>query len=163
MSRPIVAWRRVKAWTSVFTLLSAPATQVHAQAARFALSTASPSSASPPRADRVLALRTLLLVENAAPASFQVVSVNVPLDLRAEREVRYEIFSSGARVLGAREGVIRAPMAGELLVTMQVPADALAGRNAIAEVVFTASGVTRTTAVEMNVRTVQKSAFSWRT
>jgi len=102
-------------------------------------------------------MRTLLLVENAAPASFQVVSVDVPPDLRAERELRYEIVSSTARILGAREGVIRAPMSREILVTMQVPADAVAGRNAIAEVVFTASGVTRTTAVEMNIRTVRRT------
>ncbi len=104
--------------------------------------------------------RTVVLVENVAPASFHVVSVDVPPDLRAVQEVRYEILSSNTRILGAREGMIRPVMAREILVTMQVPASALAGRNAIAEVVFTGHGVTRTTAVEANVRTVRRTTMS---
>lgn len=154
MSRRFVDWRRLEAYATLFAVLSAPVTVLQAQAARFAASSAIPS-----RAGRAPTTRSLLLVENAAPASFQVVSVEVPPDLRAERELRYEILSSNARILGAREGVIKAAMPRELLITMQVPADALAGRNAIAEVVFTASGVSRTTAVEMNIRTVRRTSM----
>jgi hypothetical protein len=85
------------------------------------------------------------VVLRAAPRSFLVISLEVPAELPADQDVRYAIVGTGAsRLYGRLTGSLPAgvPRPDSLLVTVGVPARALAGRVVVGHVHFRAGAVT---------------------
>jgi len=84
-----------------------------------------------------------ILVVNAAPRSFQVVRVPVPVEIPANRDVSYDVVATAnAPLLGKRSGELAA--VGEqrrmVLLTVGIPAVAAAGNTVIAYVRFFSVG-----------------------
>jgi hypothetical protein len=84
-----------------------------------------------------------VLIVNAAPRSFQVVKVAAPADFGVGRAVNYEIVPvSNAPILGKRSGGLANSSGPEraVVLTVGIPAVAVAGRTTIAYVRFFADG-----------------------
>src|ERR1051326_1130393 len=84
-----------------------------------------------------------VLVVNGAPRTFQVVRVPVPAEFATERGVSYDIVAtSNAPLLGRRSGGMAGGRGGDRVVvlTVGIPAVAIAGRTTIAYVRFFADG-----------------------
>ena len=83
-----------------------------------------------------------ILVADAAPRSFRVVTVAIPAALRRAERVRYDVERiGGATILGSETGSLdpRSP-SSSVVLTLGVPAGALGGRARVAMVRFTADG-----------------------
>jgi hypothetical protein len=84
-----------------------------------------------------------VLVVNGAPRSFQVVKVPVPAAFAAERSVSYDVIATtSAPLLGKRSGGLggAAGLDRAVVLTVGIPAVAVAGRTTIAYVRFYAEG-----------------------
>ncbi|HEU4785764.1 MAG TPA: hypothetical protein VFS57_00090, partial [Gemmatimonadaceae bacterium] len=83
-----------------------------------------------------------MIVPNASPRSFRVVTVELPGELADRLTVSYEIVGTGAAsILGARSGTVGARAASRAVVmTIGVPATALGGLSRVGFVRFTADG-----------------------
>lgn len=84
-----------------------------------------------------------IVVVNGTPRSFRVVKVPVPPGFPADRGVSYDVVATtNAPLLGKRNGEVAAGRGGERVVvlTVGIPAVAVAGRTTIAYVRFSASG-----------------------
>lgn len=83
-----------------------------------------------------------IVVANAEPRSFRIVSVAIPAELGTVDHVQYAVTVTGsATILGPREGSIVAGSASSgLVLTVGVPAAALGGRTRVAVVRFVAAG-----------------------
>jgi hypothetical protein len=86
--------------------------------------------------------RGTVRVVGAAPRTFQIVSVGIPAEVPAGRSVHYAIEPTGrVPILGARTGTVDAIQQRAVLVTVGIPANMLAGRVAVASVVFTSDNI----------------------
>lgn len=103
--------------------------------------------------------RTAPVVTRVMPATFQVIAVPVPEGLSAGRPVSYHIIGTGAgTILGRRTGTTDG---GPVLVTIGVPATALAGPLTIAHVRFSAPPTAEVeTPLELDVGLVRRIAVS---
>lgn len=84
-----------------------------------------------------------ILVVNGAPRSYQVVKVPVPLEFSADRGVSYDVIATTtAPLLGKRSGGLAGGRTREraVVLTVGIPAVAVAGRTTIAYVRFFADG-----------------------
>jgi hypothetical protein len=84
-----------------------------------------------------------VLIVNGTPRSFQVVTVAVPAGFAADRGVSYDIIPmTNAPILGKRSGGLAAGGGHEraVVLTVGIPAVAVAGRTTIAYVRFFADG-----------------------
>jgi len=84
-----------------------------------------------------------VLVVDGAPRSFQVIKVAVPAEFAADRSVTFEIVPMGnAPILGKRSGALAGSRGLEraVVLTVGIPAVAVAGRTTIAYVRFFAGG-----------------------
>jgi hypothetical protein len=83
------------------------------------------------------------IVARGHPRSYQVVAVDVPAALPADRPVSFVVHASGGvPVLGRREGTLDPSPVGTraVVLTLGVPSKALAGRRPAAVVSFSAAG-----------------------
>jgi len=84
-----------------------------------------------------------VLIVNGAPRSFQVVKVPVPSGFSTDRGVTYDVVATtNAPLLGRRSGGLSGGMGREraVVLTVGIPAVAVAGRTTIAYVRFFAEG-----------------------
>lgn len=81
-----------------------------------------------------------ILVADAAPRSFRVITVAIPAEFQRASTVRYEVTRIGtATILGSMHGVLEPRSASNaVVVTVGVPAGAMGGRARIAVVRFAA-------------------------
>ncbi|HET7375014.1 MAG TPA: hypothetical protein VFJ20_16610, partial [Gemmatimonadaceae bacterium] len=95
---------------------------------RVAKQTASPAAAES-SADPAEREASPVIVPNASPRSFRIVTVELPGELADRFTVSYEILGTGAAsFLGARSGSVGARAASRaVVVTIGVPATALGG------------------------------------
>lgn len=114
------------------------------------------STSHPPRAP---SNERTLLRGVAEPASFQVVAVDVPADLHATNDLRFVVEGlASTRIVSAQAGTLPPrPREQRLLLTLQVPADAEAGRRPLARITFSAAGVQRTVDVEVEVARIART------
>ncbi|HET9441050.1 MAG TPA: hypothetical protein VFO52_12810 [Longimicrobiales bacterium] len=105
-----------------------------------------------------LAAQTVAPVVNArgAPRSFQVVRVPLPAALRGTASVSYSASAvSGFSVIGRGVGSVRD--AADALITIGVPASAVAGKHTAARVLFSAAGAHEVAvSIEMTVTPVHQ-------
>lgn len=107
-------------------------------------SAASPSSAVVPRADPGSLERetSAIVVADATPRSFHVVTVPIPPELQRAGTVRFDVTrTGGATVLGSTSGTLDPRAASSAVVlTIGVPAVATGGRARVAVVRLAADG-----------------------
>lgn len=122
------------------TIVRAQATPVRVSETRAPHDLAKLAPLDPDAPDRVA---SAIVIANAPPRSFRVLSIPVPADLAGARGVRYEVQSTGlASILGSKSGTVGAGTsgAGAVVLTIGVPASAMGGQARVALVRFTAEG-----------------------
>ena len=85
-----------------------------------------------------------IVLADAAPRSFRVVSIAIPPGLGRAGAVRYQVLSTGgATILGSKSGLLEGPSpSAGVVLTVGVPATAIGGRARVGVVRFAAVGET---------------------
>jgi hypothetical protein len=92
------------------------------------------------------------VVARSAPRSFQIVRISVPIHLRDADSVTYTVTAAdGFSIVGRTTGTVQATGGPDVLVTVAVPAGALAGTHSAARVVFLSRASEVTVPIELTV------------
>jgi hypothetical protein len=145
MTEHAACWRNAIAWFGAFAITAWTPSTSDAQRATDARPRAYAAVTPPPRdGPEIPDLEAApILVVNGAPRSFQIVKVPVPADFPADRGVSYDVVSTTTSpLLGKRSGGLAGGLGRERVVvlTVGIPAVAVAGRTTIAYVRFFADG-----------------------
>jgi hypothetical protein len=142
-------WREVVAWFAALGLATVLPATTNAQRVADARTHSYGSATTPARVPAADGPEIPdfeaepILVVNGAPRSFQVVRVPVPAEFAADQGVSFDIVTTaGAPLLGRRSGGLAGGRGRErvVVITVGIPAVAVAGRTTIAYVRFFANG-----------------------